>query len=470
MARTAPKEDSLKCPYCGSYCADDTLYCPSCKQPLPTLTNADRQRRFKPEPVREPRTPLQRLAIALAAIATLAAVSVGGYKLSTWVTDYRLTRLYTRGPYTPTVSTVTMTDLRSGHSVVFYGKDGDQIYLPEMDRSLTISGGVARMDIADSDWFGPSVNDIEYADVTLSPLLISEVGTKTRLPLLNFQVEVPESPLVVSSPATERKEVVTSVYPLVLNVVPGSTVFVNGENVTAAIDRSGLLSTNISVEPIGDNLVTLIVRTPSHRETRKELHIIRPAFDINLELDTTVSDKSPSRTMAITGKAEPGATISVDTDYMEDSLDVDMITGRFSFIAKFTTVGENIVRFRASKPGKQDAVISFPVNYLPSLAEYSAKAWAMDYSQLKLMFEQWNGRVFQCRGELVDAFTDDEKSYLVMDVGDETEQQLIILENRSATASPTLGRRYVAYADVSGQHMYRSQYYPKLIARYLDLP
>ena len=436
MARTAPKEDSLKCPYCGSYCADDTLYCPSCKQPLPTLTNADRQRRFKPEPVREPRTPLQRLAIALAAIATLAAVSVGGYKLSTWVTDYRLTRLYTRGPYTPTVSTVTMTDLRSGHSVVFYGKDGDQIYLPEMDRSLTISGGVARMDIADSDWFGPSVNDIEYADVTLSPLLISEVGTKTRLPLLNFQVEVPESPLVVSSPATERKEVVTSVYPLVLNVVPGSTVFVNGENVTAAIDRSGLLSTNISVEPIGDNLVTLIVRTPSHRETRKELHIIRPAFDINLELDTTVSDKSPSRTMAITGKAEPGATISVDTD----------------------------------KPGKQDAVISFPVNYLPSLAEYSAKAWAMDYSQLKLMFEQWNGRVFQCRGELVDAFTDDEKSYLVMDVGDETEQQLIILENRSATASPTLGRRYVAYADVSGQHMYRSQYYPKLIARYLDLP
>ena len=459
----------MKCPYCGSFCADDTLYCPSCKQPLPTAAGHEKQKRFKPEPVKEPRLPLQKAGIALITVASLVAISVGGYKLATWISDYRLNRLYTRGAYTPTVSPVTMSDLRSGHSVVFYGKDGDQIYLPEMDQSLTISGGVARMDIADSDWFGPSVTDIEYADVTLSPMLISEVGTKTRLPLLNFQVEVPQAPLVISSPASDYTTIVTSGYPLTLNVVPGSTVFVNGQDVTPTIDRSGLLSTNVSVEPIGDNLITLIVRTPSHRETRKEIIIHREHYDIEIELDTTVSDRSPSRTMAITGKTEPGATITVDTDYMEDSLDVDMLTGRFSFIARFSIVGENVVRFRASKEGKQDASISFTVNYLPSLAEYSAKAWAMDYPQLKLMFEQWNGRVFQCKGELIDAFSDDDKNYVVMDVGDETQQQLIILENRSSTVSPTLGRRYTAYADVSGQHMYRSQYYPKLIARYLDL-
>ena len=458
----------MKCPYCGSFCADNLLYCPSCKQPLPGVGH-EKSKVNKPEQVREPRSIGQKLLIALITLGTLAAIGVGVYKLTTWIADYRLTRLYTRGAYTPTVSEVHMNDLRVGHSVVFYGKDGDQIYLPEMNRSLSISGGVARMDIADADWFGASVTDIEYADVTLSPMLISETGTKTRLPLLNFQVAVPDSPLSITSPASDRVNVVTSVYPLTLNVVPGSTVFVNGENVTASLDRSGLLSTNVSVQPIGDNLVTLIVRTPSHRETRKELVLVRPKYDIELELDTTVSDRSPSRTMAVTGKAEPGSIISVDTDYMEDSLSVDYETGRFSFIARFSTVGENVVRFRASKEGKQDAVISFTVDYLPSLAEYSAKAWALDYSQLKLMYEQWNGRVFQCRGELIDNFTDDEKSYLVMDVGDETQQQLIILENRTSTTSPTLGRRYVAYADVSGQHMYKSQYYPKLICRYLDL-
>ena len=69
---------------------------------------------------------------------------------------------------------------------------------------------------------------------------------------------------------------------------------------------------------------------------------------------------------------------------------------------------------------------------------------------------------------LIDTFIDGDKTYLVMDVGDE-EQQLIILENRSSLTNPSLGRNHVAYADVDGQHMYKSQYYPKLVARYLDL-
>lgn len=457
----------MKCPYCGSYCADDTLYCPNCKQPLPTGEAAKKRERAARPKVHRPLW--QHLITAAVALVSLCAFAVGGYKVWTWVYNYRLERLYTRGAYTPTISQVTLSDLRSGHSIAFFGSDGDQIFLPEMNQSLSISGGVTRLEIADADWFGPDIEGVDYADVTLSPMLISEVGIKTILPKVNFKIDVPQAPLTITSPAADRIPVVTSVYPLIVNVVPGSTVFVNGEDVTKSIDRSGLLSTNISVEPIGDNVVTLIVRTSRHRETRKEIVLERPKFDIALELDTTVSDHSSSRTMAITGKAEPGAFISVDTDYMEESLSVDMQTGRFSFIARFSTVGENVVRFRASMPGKKDASISFTVNYLPSLAEYSSKAWAMDYDRLRLMFEQWNGRVFQCRGELVDAFSDGNKSYVVMDVGGTREQQLIILENRSSAASPALGRRYTAYADVDGQYMYKSQYYPKLVARYMDL-
>ena len=70
---------------------------------------------------------------------------------------------------------------------------------------------------------------------------ISESGKKTELPQFNFQVDVPVSPLNVTSPAQERTTVVTGVYPLTLNVVPGSTVFVNGEDVTGSVDRSGYM-------------------------------------------------------------------------------------------------------------------------------------------------------------------------------------------------------------------------------------
>ena len=453
----------MKCPYCGSVCADDALYCPSCKQPLPSTVSAG----DKPAP-RKKRTPAQRAMVAALTLVFIVAIAIGAYKLVGWIQNYQLTRLYTRGAYTPTLSTVKLEDLRQAHALIFFGKDGDQIFLPELDRSLTISGGIARMEVADSDWFSSNVADVEYADITLSPMLITESGRKTELPSFNFQIDVPESPLVVTSPADDYTPVVTGIYPLELNVVPGSTVFVNGEDVTESVDRSGLLSTYVGVKPIGDNIITLIVRTPKHKECRKELTIFREHYDIELELDSSVSHQSSARTMAITGTTEPGASISVDTDHIEESLTVDMQTGRFSFVAKFATYGENTVRFRASMPGKQDAVVSFSVDYRPSLAEMSGRAWAMDYKQLRVLFENWRFQSFACKGTIIDTFSDDSHSYMVMDVG-ETERELIVLENQSSDKNPTPGRRYLAYAYVDGQQMYQSEYYPKLVALYLDV-
>ena len=456
----------MKCPYCGGVCADDALYCPSCKQPLPT---AHAESQARPEKHREKRTASQKALMAALVALFAIGLAVGGYKLASWIGNYQLTRLYTRGAYAPTLSEVQMDDMRKGHAMIFFGRDGDQIYVPELSRSLSISGGVARMEMADSEWFTSNVADVEYADITLSPMLISESGKKTELPQFNFQVDVPDSPLLVTSPAEERTTVVVGVYPLTLNVVPGSTVFVNGEDVTESVDRSGYLSTYVSVKPIGDNVITLIVRTPKHRECRRELVIFRQHFDIELELDTTVSNTSPARTMAITGTTEPGASISVDTDHIEESLSVDPQTGRFSFVARFSNYGNNIVRFRATKEGKQDAEITLNVDYRPSLDELSGRAWAMDYEQLRILFENWRYKSFVCKGPIIDSFTDDDgRKCLVMDVGTDT-RQLVILVNETSIASPTLGRSYQAYAYVDGQHMYQSEYYPMLVALYMDV-
>ena len=133
--------------------------------------------------------------------------------------------------------------------------------------------------------------------------------------------------------------------------MPGSTVLVNGEDVTDMVDRNGLLSQNVNIYPIGDNVFTIIVRTPRHHETRQEVHIYREAFDIALELDASVADTSSNEAMAISGTVEPGATLIVETPYVEDSLSVDPASGQFRFIARFTSFGENVVRFRASMAG-----------------------------------------------------------------------------------------------------------------------
>ena len=190
-----------------------------------------------------------------------------------------------------------------------------------------------------------------------------------------------------------------------------------------------------------------------------------------MEIDTSVGSTSSSRTIAITGTAEPGAMIAVDTDYIEESLNVDMTTGRFSFIAKLATYGDNTIRFHATKDGRQDARLSFNVRYKPTLADYSAKAWRMDYRQLSQLFEQWRNRVFQCKGELVDITTgENDETFWIMDVSEvNDEPQLVVLENQSNVKTVTPGRRYIAYAHVNGQYMYNASYYPRLTCLYIDL-
>lgn len=458
----------MKCPYCGSEFAGNLQYCPNCKQPLSRAKyTEDAPSRAEYSAAREPHTRQQRLLIAIVSILCCILLCFGVYKIFFWASNYRINRLYTRGEYTPTINKITLDDGRTGHSIVFYGEDGDQIFLPEMQKSLSISGGTARVALADSDWFTEDVSEIESANVCLSPVLIDEKGMRTQLPAINMEIDVPDSPLEVISPASDDLSIVTSRYVLEFQVVPGSTVHVNGEDVTDIVDRNGLLSQNVNVYPVGDNVYTIVVQTAKHHETRREVVIHRQTFDIDVEVDSSVSTISQTDTATIKGTIENGASIQVETAYNADSLLINQETGEFAFIAQLSNFGDNTIRFRVVKEGKQDAVISLNVEYFPTPAVYSAKAWAMDYEQLRRLYEQWSGRVFKCRGTIVDSFVSEGTPYLIMDVGSGEEAQLLVLENKSAVAEPVVGQVCTAYADVNGRSMYNDQYYPRLAARYI---
>lgn len=457
----------MKCPYCGSEFSGEAQYCPNCRQPLSRASRTDaHSAEASQHSAREGRSRQQRWLIAIVSILCCIILCFGVYKVFFWVSNYRITRLYTRGEYTPTVNQIEMDDGRMGHSIVFYGSDGDQIFLPELQKSLSICGGTARITIADADWFSGDVSEVESANVTLSPVLIDERGMRTQLPGIAMEIAVPDSPLEVISPASDDLSIVTSRYELEFQVVPGSTVLVNGEDVTDIVDRNGLLSQNVNVYPVGDNIYTIVVQTPCHHETRREVKIHREVFDINVEVDAGVSTISQTETTTIKGTIETGANINVETAYLPESLIIDQNTGEFTFMAKLSTFGDNTIRFRVSKEGKSDAVISLTVEYCPTAAVYASNAWAMNYDELKRLYEQWHGQVFSCKGSIVDIYENNGVEYLVMDVGS-AEQQLIILENKSAVAKPTVGQKCTAYADVTGRSMYKDQYYPLLAARYI---
>ena len=57
--------------------------------------------------------------------------------------------------------------------------------------------------------------------------------------------------------------------------------------------------------------------------------------------------------------------------------------------------------------------------------------------------------------------------YLIMDVGTDGTEQLIVIENYSKVEEPVVGNRYTAFADVYGRYMYQGNYHPRLTGRYM---
>ena len=283
------------CPYCGNRCPDSARVCPECNQVL-----------FDAPAPEEPQTVRQRaLHIAFIAacwVVSLIIVGIAIYKIYFWVDTYRINRLYQRGSRAPAVNEIMLPDGRAGHSITFFADSGDEIFIKELNRAYAVTGGFARVELPDSVWFhDTNVNDIDSAIVTLTPLLLRENGDATQLPLLTMEVAAPESPLEVLNPAKDGAEVYTAIFPLQLQVVPGSNVYVNGNDVSDLVDRGGLLDYNLNVYPVGNNIITVLVRTPDHKETRRDVVVYRAEMEINLELSLSTMNESETDTMTVSG-------------------------------------------------------------------------------------------------------------------------------------------------------------------------
>ena len=452
----------MRCPYCGARIPNSATVCPECNHAIEASAPVE-------ETPAIPRDVKHILIVCACWIFSLIIAGLAIYRIYFWIDTYRINRLYLRGDRAPSVSEIMLEDGRPAHTITFFADTGDQIFIKELNKSYVVSGGFARLVLPDSTWFHDTVDltDVESANVALTPVLIKESGDQIQLPLLKMNITAPQSPLTIINPARDGAEVYTAIFTLQVQVVYGSKVYVNGNDVSDLMDRGGLLSYNLNVYPVGDNTITVLVRTPDHKETRHDVVVYRAEMEIPLELSSNIMNESATETMTISGKCDPEATFVVDSPHIEESVVFDRETGDFRFLAKFSTIGENTVAFHASKPGMRDSVIRFPVKYLPGEDDYSKLAWSMDYEQLMLLFEQWKGRIFKCVGPVIDTFEEDGVLYFVMDVGTEGFQELVVLGNFSERTDITAGFAYAAYADVEGRKIYNAAYCPLLNARYV---
>ncbi len=390
---------------------------------------------------------------------------------------------------TNVVLTETTVDGMPAHTLTIYGKENATVYLREMGSSYVIADGKVEVTVPDYMWYDTESSTFATAvetdtmDVTITPFIrYSQEGDQYQLDPVEFTIDVPLSPIYLLKPSTVRAEVGVSIYEVSINVQKGSTVIIDGTNVSTLIRETGNVSKNVQVLPVGDNTISISVKSKYCRENKMEITLTRQPQEIPLELDATVlvewnyepisaeeyanATEEERQTMyipSIGGTTLPGATIEVEFPHRD--LQVDPATGDFSFIPIFTELGDNDVVIRASYEGMADSVITHTVYYMPNADIYTRRAWDLDsqYTDLINYISIRKGIIYTGTGTIVRVISS-APQMAIMDIGTDGFEKLVMIENSSKTTWE-VGAKYRIYGDAYG--LYDTM--PRLTVRYTYL-
>jgi len=423
------------------------------------------------------------------ALICCAAVGVGGIFAARQFILNQGMQVREDNETTVVVTPTTLMDGHPAHRITIFGKENATVYLREMQSSYVIADGKVEITVPDYMWYDTESStfatpvETDTMDVSITPFIrYSQEGDQYQLDPIEFTIDVPLSPIYLLNPSTIRADVGVSIFEVRINVQPGSTVIIDGTNVSTLIRETGNVSKNVQVLPVGDNVISISVKSKYCRENTMEVTLHRAQQEIPLELDATVlvewnyepitnekyaaatdEERAKMQRPSIGGTTLPGANISVE--FPHENLEVDMATGDFSFTPLFSKLGNNDVVIRASYEGKADSVISHTVYYMPNADIYTRRAWDLNaqYNDLINYINIRKGTIYMGIGT-VQRIISTAPQMAIMNIGSETFEKLVMIENSSKTTWE-VGKKYRIYGDAYG--LYDTM--PRLTVRYTYL-
>jgi len=364
--------------------------------------------------------------------------------------------------------TPTIRDELATHTITIPGQEGQRIMIKELRTSTIVVGGVATFDIPDHVWYDDYEDYVqETMSVTVSPYIVSESGKQTALEPIHYEIDIPLSPIDLINPDSEYLEVSTALYNIIFTVREGSKLTINGEDYSDLVNTDGgRVSYNATVQPIGENVITIVVRSQYCRENTKTITLYREKQEIPLDLASDIASSSSSGTATMTVRATtlPGATVKVLSPHSDLDITTTNQDGAFSFIAKLDKIGNNTIIITADYPGKKTTRVEHNVYYVPNIDIYSRKAWDIVTQYTDLMdnmdLRKSNSQIYVCKGVITSIETT-KPQRAFMNVGTEDSPLMVFVENSSKTTWE-VGQSYRLYGDAFG--MYQSA--PWLVVRY----
>ncbi len=398
-----------------------------------------------------PKSPRSRLfhdiLIALAIVMGIAVISAG---------IHFGPRLFGRGASADanggSIIVASIRNELAAHIIRIPGNDGDQVFIRELYSSYEVVNGYAEIEVEDHEWYDKleTVTD-ETMEVTLTPYLKTADGRHESLPLVHYTIDIPASPITLNSPESLRTTVSSTIYTIELEVRPGSTVRINGKDVSDTVNNdTGILSYNASIQPKGDNVFTVTCRSPYCRESSLDIVLYREPQEIPLDIAADTYTSTTLKQLKINCKTLPGAEVDVLSGFSDLNVtDLDT-SGDFSFYAVFDHIGDNVIRIQSSYPGKKTSVLEYTVYYCPSVDVYTKKAWPLDangYSELvsNLSVRVANSQVYVVIGT-IDHFISEKPQIAVVYTSADGLTQPVVVQNYSKSTWE-VGEHYNLYAD-----------------------
>ena len=350
------------------------------------------------------------------------------------------------------IITASMVDEVAAHTIQIPGNDGDNIYIRELHASYTVSGGFATVEIPDHTWYDNLEGTLgETMDVTLTPFLKTASGRQTPMEPITYTITIPISPIQLETPDSLRTTVSTTMYTIKIVVRPGSRVTVNGNDCSDTVSSdSGEMSYNATVQPIGDNVFDIVVRSQYCRDNSISVVLYRAPQEIPLDLAVGTYGTTDQKVMKVSATTLPGAYVEVTSPYSDLNItDLDS-TGKFTFNAIFDKIGYNTISISASYPGKKTSVVDHRVYYLPPASEYTPKAWPLSaegYSELlsNISVRAARSQIYVVTG-IVQRQVSEKPQQVVINTSEDGKSQPVLLENYT-NKTWEVGTYYRIYAD-----------------------
>jgi len=437
----------VQCPSCGTRNSSHHHYCYFCGFTLPTQQKQDLSDEsdnnlplLSNQLIDEEQTPLKRYNKSqsrkfsvnylrfIPSLLVLALLIFGSISLFRFLNTVFITN---------DVSAEQITATARVESTIFEGNPAQKIIVhtnigevvEALDRRFPVREGIAEIIFENAFLHSrfPAAERQNGIEITLDITVYKE-GVASYKETMNFIMEMPFAPLTLIQPSLGEAIVEEATYRLIFTVSEGSAVFINGDEFTDLLDETGRLQKDLTVPDVAESTYEIRVVKRGFKDNIVNVVLNREVQIVPFSLEHDLPIKAERDTVIISGTTHPGAAISTDLELIGDP-NVNFETGAFSIEVRSDRPGLSAGKLTATLTDGQISQLDVVIFRTMTEADYTRRAWELDFAELAANPSLHNGQIFLFRGTIAEVlFFGDRNIFTVNISEDQSNPQLILVE------------------------------------------